>query len=79
MASSSISGSNNPFGAIERTGGSGAVPKSSKANVERESMAADKGSDGREHFSASDSFYQRMETMINKEDVQSILDKQKET
>ena len=79
MASSSISGSSNPFGAIERTGVSGAVPKSSKANVERESMAADKGSEGREHFSASDSFYQRMETMINKEDVQTILDKQKDT
>ena len=27
----------------------------------------------------SDSFYQRMESMINKEDVQSILEKQRET
>ena len=79
MASSSISGTSNPFGAIERTGGSGAVPKSLKANVDSESRATEKKSEEREHFSASESFYQRMETMINKEDVQSILEKQKET
>lgn len=79
MASSSISGSSNPFGATEKTGGSGAVPKSLKANVESESMATKKKSEEREHFSASESFYQRMETMINKEDVQSILETQKET
>jgi len=79
MASSSISESSNPFGATERTGGSGAVPKSLKTNVESESMATERKSEEREHFSASESFYQRMETMINKEDVQSILDKQKET
>ena len=81
MASSSISGSSNPFGATERTGGSGAVPKSLKTNVESECRASEakKKLDEREHFSASESFYQRMETMINKEDVQSILEKQKET
>lgn len=79
MASSSISGSSNPFGARERMGGSGAVPKSLKANVESECRATEKKLDEREHFSASESFYQRMETMINKEDVQSILEKQKET
>ena len=79
MASSSISGSGNLFGATERTGGSGAVPKSLKSSAESKSMATDNKPEEREHFSASDSFYQRMETMINKEDVQSILDKQKET
>lgn len=79
MASSSISGSSNPFGATERMGGSGAVPKSLKTNVESECRASEKKLDEREHFSASESFYQRMETMINKEDVQSILEKQKET
>ena len=79
MASSSISGSSNQFLATVRTGGRGDVPKSLKSNVESESMAAEKKSEKREHFSASDSFYQRMETMIIKEDIQSILDKQKET
>ena len=79
MASSSFSGNSNPFGATERTAESGDVPKSLKSNVTRESMAAEKKSGERAHFAASESFYQRMETMINKEDVQSILDKQKET
>lgn len=79
MASSSITGISNPFGATKRTAGTGDVPKSLKSTVESESMAAEKRSEKQEHFSASDSFYQRMETMINKEDVQSILDKQKET
>jgi len=79
MASSSIPGSSNPFVVTERTVQTGDLPKSLKSDVERESMAAEKKSGKRAHFAASESFYQRMETMINKEDVQSILDKQKET
>ena len=79
MASSSISGSSNEFGTTERTVGTGDVPKSLKSNVQREFMATEKKSEEQEHFSASESFYQRMEIMINKEDVQSILEKQKDT
>lgn len=75
MASSSLSGSSSRFGSTERTGGVGGVPTSLKTNTESESMAAEKG----EQCFASDSFYQIMEAMINKEDVQSILEKQKET
>lgn len=78
MASSSMSGSSNPFGSTERTRSIDGAPSSLKSNVESESMAEKKFEKG-EQFLASDNFYQRMEAMINKEDVQSILDKQKET
>ena len=72
-----MSGSSDPFGSTERTRSIGGA-SSLKSNVESESMA-EKNSEKGEQFLASDNFYQRMEAMINKEDVQSILDKQKET
>ena len=43
-------------------------PRSSRKTEEKE-----------ESFMASDLFFQKMGTMINKQDVQSILDKQTET
>ncbi len=77
MASSSISGSSNPVGSTERTESIGGSPTPSKSNVKSETRP--EKSEKAEQFLASDSFYQRMERMINKEDVQSVLDKQKET
>ena len=82
MASGSISGSSNPSGSIEKMGSTGDrdVPSSKISNVESEiSMGVGERSQTGEQFLASDSFYHRMKTMVNKEDVQSILDKQKET
>lgn len=60
---------------VEKRGSTndGNVRPSAASNVKRESEI--KG----EQFLASDSFYQRMEAMMKKDDVQAIIDKQKET
>ena len=77
MASFPNPTSSNPYGATEGLGISG--ERNAPSNVKTGSPMSSMKSDGEESFPASDLFCQRMRTMINKQDVQSMLEKQAET
>lgn len=78
MASHSNPGRSHPPGPTEKFGIAG-DHDTPGPHVKTESPKSARKSEKEASFMASDLFCQRMGTMINKQDVHSILDKQTET